>query len=176
MVVFKLFCLSIYYSICLAIFLSFLPKVKWNIFISSGHIRIIALKKHANISVQLWTICLSVFLPFCLSDFLSFCLSVFLSFCLSVFLPFCLSVLLSFCLSYSLSFCPSCLPEVKRNILISSGHIGIIALKKDANVSVKLWAIDQPDNQQIRYRIVGRIAVPAESDVSVELVRPFAAS
>jgi hypothetical protein len=49
-------------------------------------------------------------------------------------------------------------------------------LKKHPNVSVKLWAIDQPDNQQIRYRIVGRIAVPSESDVGVELVRSFAAT
>jgi hypothetical protein len=75
-----------------------------------------------------------------------------------------------------LSFCPSCLPEVERNILISSRHIRIIALKKDANVSVQLRTIDEPDNQQIRYRIIGRIAVPAESDVGVELVRSFAAT
>jgi len=115
---------------------------------------------------------LSVFISFCLSIPLHFYLSTFLSFCLFISLPLYLSVFLTF----YLSFCLSLLPEVERNIFISSWHIGVIALKEHANVSVKLRTIDEPDNQQIRYRIVGRITVPAESDVGVELVRSFAAS
>jgi len=68
------------------------------------------------------------------------------------------------------------LPKVKRNVFVSSWHVQIVALEQHSDVSFKLRAVDQPDDEQIRDRIVRRIAVPSESDVSVETLGSFAAT
>ena len=49
-------------------------------------------------------------------------------------------------------------------------------MEQHPDVSVQPRAVDQPDDEQIRDRIVGWIAVPAESNVSVEPTTAFASA
>ncbi len=68
------------------------------------------------------------------------------------------------------------LPKVKWDVFVSSWHVQIVALEQHSDVALKFRAVDQPDDEQIRDRIVRRIAVPSESDVSVEALGSFAAT